>query len=179
MSDLKLEDITDFFIRKKLGLKKTEEHKYDNSYNFLSYEDRPYHKRFDMTGGACKITQEDGFKNNEKICNIFKHYFKQISFGVYFYKGMGYYYIYPKYVKKKFEGFDDKIKDYFDDFFNGSDVPYCYYHKKCISGMGTTEIIKDILINCYIIEKTIKIVINKNICDIKYIINDNLTKLTL
>jgi hypothetical protein len=177
MPTLELKDITDYFIRKKLGLKKTEEHKYHESYVIRSFEDRPYHKRFDMTGGRCEISEEDGFENNENICNIFKSYFKEVSFGVYCYTGFGHYYIYPKYNKKNFEGFENIDKNDLKDFVNG-DTHFFYYHKKGIPGMKTIEIIEDILINCYIIEKTIREVKKKTILDIKNIIYDKLESLT-
>jgi len=172
MTTLELEAITDFFIRKKLGLKKNEEHKYDKSYKLENIDDRPYHKRLDLSGGS-DHSEEDAFEHNKKICDIFKCYFKEISFSVHCLKGIGYYYIYPKNTKKFYEVFE---KHSTICNCNGTIPSHKYYHKTCICGMGTTEIIKDILINCYIIEKTIKMVKKDIIMDIKNIINDKIDR---
>ena len=173
---LELENINHSFIRKKLGLKKADEHKYKPPYYIdPQKEQRPYHKRIDFTGGSFE-SPKDAFEHNKKICDIFKCYFKNVSFSVHTYKGTGYYYIYPEYVKKHYEEYDDKHPNYFTDFVNGT-IIYKHYYKSSINGIGTTKVINDILIQCYFIERTISIVRTDTVDDIKSIINNKLDRL--
>jgi len=175
---LELEQIKHSFIRKKLGLKKADEHKYSFGYYIdPQKEERPYHKRFNLSG----LDDDDGtpaFINNKEICDIFKCYFKNVSFGVYAYKGGGFYYIYPKYVKHIFEENDNKHPNFFNDFYDGR-ITYKHYYKKGINGIGTTEIIRDILEHCYFIERIIGIVREDTRKDIQSIINNKLERLFL
>lgn len=174
---LELENINHSFIRKKLGLKKADEHKYKPPYYIdPQKEQRPYHKRLDFTGGSAESPVKDAFEHNKKICDIFKCYFKNVSFSVHSYKGTGFYYIYPKYVKKHYEEYDDKHFEDFCDLVNGT-IIYKHYYKKYTCDMGTTEIINDILTQCYLIERTISIVREDTVDDIKSIINNKLDRL--
>jgi hypothetical protein len=175
---LELKQIEYSFIRKKLGLKKADEQKYRCNFYIDPHKDqRPYHKRFDL-GGCTDGGKIEAFINNKEICDIFKCYFKNVSFGVYAYKGQGYYYIYPKYVKHIFEKNDNKHPNYFNDFYNGT-ITYKHYYKQGINGIGTTEIIRDILEHCYFIERIINNVREDTRKDIQSIINNKLERLFL
>jgi len=149
---LELKDITDSFIRNKLGLSKTDEYYYKEKIQDI--ENRPYHKRFDL-GCYDYDTEKLAFINNKNICDIFKKYFENISFCVSASKGMGHLFIYPKDIKQFYEKFDDdEDRNNWINNVNG-DSNYMYFYNEEINGKGTTEIINNILRIGYFLDNTI------------------------
>lgn len=152
---LELVDITDSFIRRKLGLLKKDEYFYKEK--IQDFRNRPYHKRFDL-GAYDNDTEKLAFINNKNICDIFKKYFENISFCVSASKGMGYFFIYPINLKKFYEKFDDdEDRDNWIKNVNGESY-FKYLYCEEINGLGTTEIIEKILRIGYVIDKTITFV---------------------
>ncbi len=152
---LELVDITDSFIRRKLGLLKKDEYYYKEK--IKDVENRPYHKRFDL-GCYDSDTEKLAFINNKIICNIFKKYFENISFCVSASKGIGYFFIYPINLKKFYEKFDDdEDRDNWIKNVNGESY-FKYLYCEEINGLGTTEIVEKILRIGYGIDKAMTVV---------------------